>query len=267
MKRTLIACLAVLAMPAGAWAQGPAVNGLKASPGVFNDFSTSTRVVTGTGINPGVATISDTGLVDDAIVGSFANRHDVLLSGDSGATAATFGINDSFTFRATLVLTAGTPSPRKEAGIRINSPVTGDVLLLVNSDAGEIVGGLGGGAPFELVGSVGKGNPYVLGTPITLGFTVLADGPGGFNTIQYFVDRGLGNEAGPAQVYSNLEHGSVTFNMGLYGQVSPSGPADFINAAFTNVTYAAIPEPSTMALGALGIMGLAAARRRRASVA
>jgi hypothetical protein len=261
MNRILLASLAVLALPAAAWAQGPAINGQIAQPRVFNDFSTSTAVVTGVSINPGVATISDTLMTDDLMGGNFANRHDVLLSADGGATAAVFSIDDSFTFQATVNLTVGTPGPRKEAGLRINSPVTGDVQLLVNSDAGEIVA-FGGGAPFHLFGSVGMGNPYVLGTPITLGFTVIADGPGGFNSIEYFIDRGLGIETYTPQVYSNTEHGSTNFNVGLYGQVTPSSANDFINAAFTNVTYTAIPEPSTMALGALALMGLAAIRRR-----
>ncbi|MBA3481621.1 MAG: hypothetical protein H0T51_07385, partial [Pirellulales bacterium] len=125
MNRMLTTFLAVLALPAVAWAQGgPAINGLDPTPRVFNDFSTSTAVVTGVGINPGIGSISDAAMVDDGMGGNFANRHDILLSADGGATPALFTIDDSFTFQTTLNLTVGSTTPRKEAGIRINSPIT-----------------------------------------------------------------------------------------------------------------------------------------------
>ena len=108
----------------------------------------------------------------------------------------------------------GENSPHKEAGLRLNSPVTGDVLFLVNSDAGEIVA-FGGGAPFALFGS-GSGNGYTPGETILMGISIAAsgDGPGGAaNLINYFIDRhdGMGIIESGYQAYSNLEFGSTNF--------------------------------------------------------
>ena len=80
----------------------------------------------------------------------------MLLSSDAGASANVFSIDDTFTFKAEVTMRVGANSPRKEAGLRLNSPVTGDVLFLLNSDAGEIVA-FGGGAPFALFGNNGWG--------------------------------------------------------------------------------------------------------------
>ena len=116
---------------------------------VFNDFPTSTLTFTNPGTNPGTVVIDDRNLVN-AGGGGFANRHDVLVSLDGNATNANFPISQGFTISTTLTLADGSNSPRKEAGIRINSSVTGDALFIVNSDAGEIVA-FGGGAvlPFR----------------------------------------------------------------------------------------------------------------------
>ena len=126
-------------------------------------FPGSTKVIVNPGTNPDNASISDSNYG----TGSGTNRDDILASGDGGATALNLDINQGFTISTTLTLSDGTNAPRKEAGIRINAPVTGDALFIVNSDAGEIVA-FGGGAPFHLFGSNGGGNGYVPGTPITL---------------------------------------------------------------------------------------------------
>src|SRR5205807_8781674 len=54
--------------------------------------------------------------------GSAFNRHDALLSTDAGATARSFLHSDSFDVSADVTLADGSNSPRKEAGIRINTP-------------------------------------------------------------------------------------------------------------------------------------------------
>lgn len=116
----------------------------------------------------------------------------MLASSDGGLTAHTFNIDDSFTFTTTLTLSDGFNSPRKEAGIRISSPITGDMLFLVNSDAGEIVTF---GGPFHLFGNNGGGNGYTPGTPILLGITETGggDGSGGIpDTIEFFINYGAG---------------------------------------------------------------------------
>src|SRR5207249_7338221 len=172
--------------------------------------------------------------VRDAYSGAFsgANRSDVLASSDGGATAHTFGIDDSFVFTTQLTLTDGFNSPRKEAGIRINSPTTGDALFIVNSDAGEIVS-FGGGAPFHLFGNNAGGNGYAPGTSILLGIRHIGggDGNGGVaNTIEFFIDRGAGIETTGPQPWQNLEGGPVNFQVGGYAKGGANTAGDFVNA-------------------------------------
>jgi hypothetical protein len=131
---------------------------------VFNDHPGSTLTITpASPINANPATVT----IRDEFTGAFdgANRHDVIASIDGGATAHIHSIDDSFLFPTRLTLTDGFNSPRKEAGIRMNSPI-GDMLFLVNSDAGEIVTF---GGPFHFFGNNGVGNGYAPGTSIFLG--------------------------------------------------------------------------------------------------
>jgi hypothetical protein len=255
------ATLIGLAAATGAFAQ-PIVNGYAINPRVFNDNPGSTLTFTppGIGVNPATFTIND------AYTGAFtgANRSDVLASTDGGLTPYTFNIDASFTFTTTLTLTDGFNSPRKEAGIRINSPITGDMLFLVNSDAGEIVTF---GGPFHLFGNNAGGNGYTPGTSITLGITELGagDGAGGVaNTIEFFINYGAVNLTTGPLAWSNLEGGPVNFNVGVYAQGGANASGDFVNAVFTDTSFVTIvPEPGTFALLGMGLLGLFAFGRKR----
>ena len=261
---------ACMLLVSSAQAAGPAINGMLSEPRVFNDFPGSTLTITnGNSVNLGVG-VSEVNINDaDFGSGGFANRHDVSLSSDGGATEHTFDISDEFTFKAEVTLTDGSDSPRKEAGLRINGSPTGDVLLIVNSDAGEIVA-FGGGAPFHSFGSNGGGNGYTPGDQILLGFTYIGNpdpnNPGVTPAkIKYFIDRHDGNgiiSSGFGD-FSNLEFGAENFNVAVYGQVVPDGgnSADFINANFDDIMYAAIPEPASIALACLGLVGMIVRRR------
>ena len=257
--RAVPCALAVLtcALTAPAWAQP--FNGLKVNERVFNDYPNSTLTINNSNTIPGNVTIDDRNMTN--ATGNGANRHDALLSRDNGATAYTFPITEGFTFQTNLNLTAGSVTPRKEAGIRINSPVTGDVLFLVNSDAGEIVA-FGGGAPFKLFGNNGLGNGYTPGTTIQLGVTYRPDPGPGPGTIEYFIDRagpGGFETSGPLN-FDNLEGGPVDFNVGVYAQGgSGNNQSDFFTVRFTDIN---IPEPAGLSLVALA--GVALLTRRRA---
>ncbi len=254
-----------LATAHGAFAQAT-INGYTVSPRVFNDNPGSTLTITppGPAINGNPASFT----IRDAYTGAFngANRHDVIASTNGGTTAFTHNIDQSFLFTTRLTLTDGTNAPRKEAGIRINSSITGDALFIVNSDAGEIVT-FGGGAPFHIFGSNGSGNGYVPGTSILLGIREIAggDGPGGIaNTIEFFIDRGAGVVTTGPQPWSNTEKGPVSFQVGVYAQGGTGSSGDFINALFSQTTYTTIvPEPGTFALVGMGMLGLLAIRRKR----
>jgi hypothetical protein len=186
----------------------------------------------------------------------------VLASSDGGATAHTFGIDDSFTFTTRLTLTDGFNSPRKEAGIRFNSSI-GDMLFLVNSDAGEIVAF---GGPFFSFGNNAGGNGYTPGSTILLGVkeTGGGDGIGGNpDTIEFFIDRGTGIQTSGPLPWTNLEGGLPSFTVGVYVQGDANANGDFVNGLFSNTTFTSVPEPGTLTLLGMGLFGLLAVRRKR----
>ena len=261
MRRLFTWCAAALLLPAaGALAQSPAINGMVAAPRVFNDRPGSTLSIThDNNAYGGMVSISESAFGP----GGFTNRHDVLLSADGGdpatGTAATFNIDASWTLSATVNLSAGAFPPHKEAGLRVNSPVTGDGLFIIKTN-GEIVA-FGGGAPFYIAPDT-----YVPGTSIdmTLKITSGGDGVGGSpNFVEYIYDIGAGPISSGPLVWSNLEFGPLNYNLGMYAQGPPADEVnDFMLATFKDVTFTPIPEPTSMALGALGLVCIATLRRR-----
>ena len=254
-------CYVVLLGLAAANTHADLVNGYATNPRVFNDNPGSTLTYTPPAINVNPATFT----IHDAYTGAFsgANRNDVLASSDGGATAVTFGIDSSFTFTTRLTLTDGFNTPRKEAGIRFNSPITGDMLFLVNSDAGEIVTF---GGPFHLFGNNAGANGYTPGTSILLGVTERGggDGIGGVaDTIEFFIDNGSGLVTTGPLPWTDLEGGPLNFTVGVYAQGGANASGDFVNALFTDTTFTTIPEPGTFALFGMGLLGLLAMRRKR----
>jgi len=236
------------------------VNGYYTNPRVFNDNPGSTLTITPAApINVNPATIT----IHDQYTGAFsgANRSDVQASTDGGVSAHTFGIDDSFIFTTRLTLTDGFNSPRKEAGIRFNSPITGDMLFIVNSDAGEIVTF---GGPFHLFGNNSGSNGYTPGTSILLGVKEIGGGDGiGGNpdTIEFFIDRGSGIETTGPLPWTDLEGGPLDFTVGVYAQGGANANGDFVNALFSNTTFTLIPEPASFSLVGMGFLGLWAIRR------
>jgi hypothetical protein len=250
-------CVSVILM-LPAFAAAATFNGLKSNPRVFNDFSTSNLTLNNSNSIPGTVSIDDRNLTDDGTGGNFANRHDVTLSTDNGANSHVFSITEGFTIQANVTLSAGTTTPgtpRKEAGFRINSPITGDTLFLLNSDAHEIVA-FGGGAAFHSFGSGATG--YTPGTTILMGLTYTPGAPG---TIEYFNDRGSGIETSGPLAYSNIEGGPLNYTVAMYGQITPQDANDFITATFNNVTASSVPEPASLALLSLGSLAMLARRR------
>jgi hypothetical protein len=236
LRWSTVAVTMLLAMPAAA-----EIDGLFVSERFFNDFPTTTLMITtSNSVNPGMAEIDERGF--DTGPGGFANRHDILLSADGGLTPNVFSISDPFTIKTEVTLDVGSNSPRKEAGIRVNSPVTGDAQFIINSDAGEIVA-FGGGAPFFSFGNNGMGNGYTPGSTILMGMSYVPGSPG---QVEYFIDRGMGMESSGLLDWANLEGGPVGFNAGMYGQFSPADNNDFATLTFGNITY--VPEPASIYL-------------------
>jgi hypothetical protein len=241
------------------WSAGAQnINGVMINQRVFNDYPDSTLTVTNN--YPSLVTIRDQFPTTPA--GKFANRHDALFSTDGGATAATFNNNESFDVSADVTLTDGSNAPRKEAGIRVNSSVGGDGLLLVNSDAGEIVA-FGGPLPFFIFGKNATGNGYTPGQLINLRMIYDANA----HTVEYQVKEGTSavQTSGPL-AFSNLENGVIDgSNVGLYGQFSPAAPGDFGAVTFGKISASLVPEPACVA--GLGAFAVALLARRRTTAA
>jgi hypothetical protein len=90
-------------------------------------------------------------------------------------------------------------------------------------------------------------------------------GPGK-NTIEYFIDRGLGIESSGLLPFDNNEGGPLNYSVSMYTQTAPNltNVGEFATTTFADIRYSpvAIPEPSTMALGLSALIGVLAIRRR-----
>jgi PEP-CTERM motif len=266
-------------------------NGLVVEPRVFNDFPTSTDTanINGGGAVPtpvptpagnipvasipASVTLNDTNLVNVG-GGGFANRDDVIVSTNHGVTAYTGDINTGFTISANVTLNSGTSgpgTPRKEAGIRVNSGVSGDALFILDSDQGEIVA-FGAGAPFFSFRPAIE-PAYTPGQTIFMK-EIYTPGPGGTTganpgTMEYIAQLLPGGpliDSGPL-LYSNLEGGPTNYQIGFYDQVQPvvGNPTDFITASFNNIN-AVVPEPASLSMLAIGGIALVGRRRSKRSV-
>jgi hypothetical protein len=259
-----------------ALAAGPAskATSLISSPRVFNDVPEAVLNMSASGSS---AFVSESGMNRPG-----ANRDDFLVSSD-GVTPTTLNNTDAFSFFTDVTLTADPISPRKEAGIRLNSSIGGDFLFIINSDAHEIVS-FGGPGPFfnfrdgNNFGGPGTGaSNYNVGDTVTMGFTYLNQG-GSFGSILTLIQNGITYNS-PFQAWTNTEQGVIDgSNLALYFQMnggSTAGPNNG-SATFSNIRYgtspstlaplntaAAIPEPGSMALLATGLLPLVGLRRKR----
>ena len=256
-KNLLLACAAVAGGALLALLPNPvratSFDGVFVVPRVFNDFNSTLSV---TNDYPTEVQFDESSFLSGE--GSFANRHDALFSDDDGATPFAFQIGDSFNVRADVTLEVGSNTPRKEAGIRVNSPITGDVLFIVNSDAGEIVA-FGGGAPFFLFGKNADGNGYTPGQTI---FMQMIYQPGSDpavepGTVEYVINRGEGIETSGPLPFVNVENGPLDFNVGIYAQSSPNDPVnDFSLVTFTNIVGNDAEATSQPPLGDVNLDGV-----------
>ena len=241
--------------------------GIVAHPRVFNDVPGSNLTFT-TGAD--FAIINDQGVSKTAPGG--ANRHDAAIS--DGATGDVFNNSDYWTLSADVNLTAlGGLTPRKEGGLRVNNSVGGDFLFILNSDGHEVVS-FGGPGPFFNFRDHGVPN-YNSGDTITMLINYAQDPNGTIDPITGKIRNGVvlaaGGEYSPFLPMFNLENGFLdNSQIAMYGQVGndPANPQNGINAAFRNVRFSrtdgsAIPEPSSLALLAGGLLPLLGLRRRK----
>jgi hypothetical protein len=168
----------------------------------------------------------------------FTNRHDLIFSSDGGATPRQIDSTDSFDLSFDIKLEAGAISPRKEAGIFLDTG--GGSQFIVNTDSHEIVV-FGGFQPFYSF-NTNFGISYNAGDTINMRevyYGKTASTPGKF---QYIVKK-------DGTTYSSPVIDSPAGEMGIldnstlmvYLQGKAASAADFARATFTNFQFGTGP--------------------------
>jgi hypothetical protein len=266
-------------------------NGLYVMPRVYNDYPNSTETYTVNAgppiVNPAVpfgvaglpssVDMTDTNLLNSPASG-FANLDEIVASTTGGASPYVASIDQGFTLSADVSVngtTTGSGTPRKEAGLRVISPVAGDALFILDTDASEIVA-FGAGAPFYSFRPALEAD-YTPGQFIFMKeqYVPAVGGTTGANpgTMQYWAQLLNANlsPAGPLMtsgplLYSNNEGGPTAYEAGVYDQApdATTTSADSIAANFNNInaSFTSVPEPISMGMLAIGAFSLLSRRRR-----
>ncbi len=206
----------------------PSINSVVVHPRVYNDYPGATLATVNN--YPSLVSFSEANVVG---LSGFANRDDWRFSSDGGLTDHLFQNNEYWSISALVTLTGNPTSPRKEAGLRLDSSIGGDGLFVLNTDAHEIVA-FGGPFPFYSFG-----NTFNSGDSVLMGITY--QNVNGVNGIVYSAN-GVNS---PFLPMSNLEQGVINGStLGGYFQI-----------------VGVVPEPSVLAL--LGVGALSCLLRRR----
>jgi len=233
---------------------------------VFNDNPTSTVVTTST--YPTQVQISDT---TDANPSGFANLHTFHLA-DAGVEHP-FANNEPSSFFSDLTISG---TGQGEAAMQLSPwwSQNADGFLNFRTTDGEIAA-FGGRLPFySFTGS--QGLHYVKGTTVRAGFiynprSLSAADPA---TIQYFVTMpdaitytsgaiafDEGNAAEGFGSWGHLDDARIGGEMKIF--TGQSGPLANLTATWSNLSYvSAVPEPTTLALLSLAVIGFIGMRRR-----
>lgn len=207
----------------------PAINSDIVHNRVYNDYPSATLATVNN--YPSLVSFSESNVVAPT---GFANRDDWRFSSDGGVSDHLFQNNEYWSVSLSLTLTGDPISPRKEAGIRLDSSIGGDGLFILDTDAHEIVA-FGGPLPFYSFG-----NTFNSGDTVLMGMTY--ENIGGTNGIVYSAN-GVNS---PFLPMSNTELGVINDStLGGYFQI-----------------VGVVPEPSMFALLSVGGLTLLLRRRR-----
>lgn len=207
----------------------PAINSDIVHNRVYNDYPSATLVTVNN--YPSLVSFGESNVVAPT---GFANRDDWRFSSDGGVSDHLFQNNEYWSVSLSLTLTGDPISPRKEAGIRLDSSIGGDGLFILDTDAHEIVA-FGGPLPFYSFG-----NTFNSGDTVLMGMTY--ENIGGTNGIVYSAN-GVNS---PFLPMSNTELGVINDStLGGYFQI-----------------VGVVPEPSMFALLSVGGLTLLLRRRR-----
>ena len=207
----------------------PAINSDIVHNRVYNDYPSATLATVNN--YPSLVSFSESNVVAPT---GFANRDDWRFSSDGGVSDHLFQNNEYWSVSLSLTLTGDPISPRKEAGIRLDSSIGGDGLFILDTDAHEIVA-FGGPLPFYSFW-----NTFNSGDTVLMGMTY--ENIGGTNGIVYSAN-GVNS---PFLPMSNTELGVINDStLGGYFQI-----------------VGVVPEPSMFALLSVGGLTLLLRRRR-----
>lgn len=254
--------IALLALAGAASADVTTIDGFKDNFRNFNDYGTSTLSATS---NYGAGTID---IVESNFgphtAGTFANRHRVMFSADSGASNYSLGNQDYFDLSFDIRVKA-TNMRAVEGGYYSDTFIGGEPRFIVK--ANDACFAFDSWLPFVW------GNTY--GNDVLAKLRVIynpGSGSGGIQTIpstmQFFrdgVDLGTvnaGNYNSPDNV-NGYADGSI---FGFYAQFSPQidGNGDALPGAAAEMhisNISIVPAPGVTAI--LGLAGMVVTRRRR----
>ncbi len=219
------------------WAGVTQIDSLMIQERRFNDFPNSTLNIVNDYPNELSFDEPDFGEIDFD-TNLFANMHAGWFSADGGASAFDLLNEHGFSLSFDVTLDAPFTSPRKEAGLRLDTGIAGEGLFIVTSD-GEVAA-FGGIFPFHQFGT----DAYTLGETASLALNY-RPGDGAAGELTATMEYVFNGESSGLLPMGNLENGVIDdSHLGLYLQNAVEFDFiedDFGSAVFENIALEPLP--------------------------